>query len=343
MKLTYQKYDLHLRHPFRIAVYTRTYTPIVLIQIAHEGIIGYGECSMPQYLGETQETAAAFFEWVEAEKILTQVPPNTIDIHAIMAEIERLKSGNTAAKAAIDIALHDLKGKIEKRSVWQILGSQPNPMPKTSYTIGIDTPSVLRQKVAESAGFDILKIKLGSDDDKQIIRTIREVSDKPLYVDANQGWADVSFALDMIHWLREQGVLLIEQPMLKTDLEGNARVTEGSPLPILADESFQRLTDFERISGAFHGVNIKLMKATGLCEAQKMVAEARRRQMRIMVGCMSETSCGIMAAAALAPQCDYADLDTTWLVSNNPFESPILRGGKIALTEAFGLGLVGGY
>jgi L-Ala-D/L-Glu epimerase len=137
----------------------------------------------------------------------------------------------------------------------------------------------------------------------------------------------------------ERRVLLIEQPMLKTDLDSNARVCEASPLPVFADESFQRLSDFDAIKGIFHGINIKLMKSTGLCEAQQMVAKARKNKLKIMIGCMSETSCAIMAAAALAPQCDFADLDGPWLIKDNPFEPPILRGGKIQLTQDAGLGV----
>jgi L-Ala-D/L-Glu epimerase len=143
----------------------------------------------------------------------------------------------------------------------------------------------------------------------------------------------------MTHWLAERDVLLIEQPMLKTDLDGNGKVCEASPLPVFADESFQRLADFDAIDGIFNGINIKLMKSTGLWEAQRMVEKARQKNLKIMIGCMSETSCAILAAAALAPQCDFADLDGPWLIKDNPFEAPILRGGKILLSSAAGLGL----
>lgn len=339
MKLRYKKYDLQLKHPFRIAIYARTSTPLVLIEIEHKGFVGFGECSMPPYLGENQDTAFAFYELVGNSKILEKNDTDIIDIQLIMSEIDALRVGNTAAKAAIDIALYDLKGKLENKPVWQIIGSNPELMPVTSCTLGIDTPSVLRQKVTEAADFSVLKIKLGSENDREIIETIREMTDKPLYADANQGWKDVQFALDMVFWLKEQGVLLVEQPLPKQDLDGNARVTEGSPIPIFADESFQRFEDFDKIAPAFHGVNIKLMKSTGLTEAKRMVDEARQRDLKIMVGCMSETSCGILAGAAIAPQCDFADLDGPWLIANNPFDTPILRGGKIQLSNKNGLGL----
>ncbi len=325
-----------MRHPFRISNFSRTSTAIVLTRIDCDGFIGQGEATMPPYFGENAETISAFL--TKAQKVLKRYK-HPFDISQIMLEIEALAAKNTAAKASIDIALHDLKGKIEGIPVWKMLGSDPQKMPVTSCTLGIDTPSVLRQKVAEAADFDVLKIKLGSDDDKKIIQTIREMTNKPLYVDANQGWKDKNFALDMAHWVAEQGVELIEQPMPKEDIEGNAFVTEGSPIPTVADESFQRIADFDRIKGAFKGVNIKLMKCTGLTEGLAMVHEARKRHLKILIGCMSETSCAIMAGAALAPQCDWVDLDGPWLVTNNPYATPILRGGKIQLSRAFGLGV----
>jgi L-Ala-D/L-Glu epimerase len=343
MNLTYQAIDLALRYPFRIALMSRTSTPIVLIQLQLGDFIGFGEASMPPYLGESHATVCAFLDLAN-QKIISKIKDSdalhSIDCQIIMKEIDQLTEGNKAAKAAIDIALHDLKGKVEGRPVWQILGSNPDKMPLTTCTIGIEMdPSVLKQKIEDATDFKVLKIKLGSEDDKKLVNLIRQYTDKPLYVDANQGWHDVDFAIEMTHWLAERGVLLIEQPMQKTDLDGNGKVREASPLPIFADESFQRLADFDAIDGIFDGINIKLMKSTGLWEAQFMVEKARQRHLKIMIGCMSETSCAILAAAALAPQCDFADLDGPWLIKNNPFDTPILRGGKIQLSSAAGLGL----
>ena len=336
MELTFQPYELYMRHAFRIANYARTSTNIMLTHIRLGEYVGLGEATMPPYYGENTETISAFLNI--AQNVLKNIS-YPFDIQQIMLEIDALAAGNTAAKASIDIALHDLKGKIEHKSVWKILGSEPSKMPLTTCTLGIDTPSVLRQKVEEAADFHVLKIKLGSDDDKKIITTIREMTDKPLYVDANQGWKDRGFAVDMSYWLAEQGVELIEQPMHKEDLEGNAYVTENAPIPILADESFQRFQDFDTIKGAFNGINIKLMKCTGLTEGLAIVKKARELDLKILIGCMSETSCAILAGAALAPQCDWADLDGPWLVTNNPYTTPILRGGRIQLTDEVGLGV----
>jgi L-Ala-D/L-Glu epimerase len=343
MTLTYQPLDLALRYPFRIALMSRTSTPIVLTQIKLGEFTGFGEASMPPYLGESHASVCAFLELANQKiisKIKDFVVSQNFDCQSIMKKIDHLAEGNKAAKAAIDIALHDLKGKLVGQSVWQILGSNPEEMPLTTCTIGIEMdPSVLKQKIDDAADFKVLKIKLGSEDDKKLVNLVREFTDKPLYVDANQGWNDVNFAIEMTHWLAERGVVLIEQPMLKTDLDGNGKVCEAAPLPVFADESFQRMADFDAIDGIFDGINIKLMKSTGLCEAQLMVEKARQKNLKIMIGCMSETSCAILAAAALAPQCDFADLDGPWLIKNNPFETPILRGGKIRLSAAVGLGL----
>jgi L-Ala-D/L-Glu epimerase len=343
MNLSFQPLDLALRYPFRIALMSRTSTPIVLTQLQLGNFTGQGEASMPPYLGESPASVCAFLELAHRE-ILSKMDDSeaiqNIDCQSIMSKIDALAKGNKAAKASIDIALHDLKGQLENQPVWQILGSNPDKMPLTTCTIGIEMdPSVLKQKIDDAADFEVLKIKLGSEDDKKLVQLVRQFTDKPLYVDANQGWQDVNFAIDMTHWLAEKGVLLIEQPMLKSDLEGNGKVCEASPLPVFADESFQRLSDFDAIKGVFDGINIKLMKSTGLWEAKKMVEKARHNGLKIMIGCMSETSCAILAAAALAPQCDYADLDGPWLIKNNPFLPPILRGGKIQLSMAAGLGI----
>jgi L-alanine-DL-glutamate epimerase-like enolase superfamily enzyme len=179
--------------------------------------------------------------------------------------------------------------------------------------------------------FNILKVKLGTADDKILVETIREITDKPLFVDANAGWNKREEVLDLIYWLQSKNTILIEQPMAKENLEDHAWLRERSPLPIFADESFQRLADLELVKNSFHGINIKLMKCTGLREARKIIVKARELQLKIMLGCMSETSCAIMSAAQIAPLVDFVDLDSTWLTTNNPFEMPLLRGGKIVI------------
>ena len=341
MRLIYRPLLLELRHPFRLATGTRTHTNAVLTEIHLDGHIGYGEAAMPPYYGENHDTAAAFL--LQAALVLKNLPVGNVlskeTIQIILAEIDQLAPGNNAAKASVDIALHDLWGKIEGRPLWQLFAVDPGKMPVTSFTLGIDTPEILREKMLEATDFEIIKIKLGSEDDRGIIRTIREISDKRIYADANQGWTNREEALELVHWLAEQNVQLIEQPFHKADLESSAWLTERSPLPIFADESFQRLADLDQLGSSFHGVNIKLMKCTGLSEGFRAAAAARQKGLQLMVGCMTETSCGISAAALLAPHCDHADLDGCWLIRNNPFELPVLKSGKIGFGNGNGLGL----
>lgn len=203
------------------------------------------------------------------------------------------------------------------------------------------TPDVVRAKTKECAGlFNILKVKLGRDNDKEMIETIRSVTDLPIAVDANQGWKDRQYALDMIHWLKEKGIVMIEQPMPKEQLDDIAWVTQQSPLPVFADESLQRLGDVAALKGAFTGINIKLMKCTGMREAWKMVTLAHALGMRVMVGCMTETSCAISAASQFSPAVDFADLDGNLLISNDRFKGVEVVNGKITLNDLPGIGVM---
>ena len=213
-------------------------------------------------------------------------------------------------------------------------------VPDTTFTIGIDTDEVVRQKTHEALGrFNILKIKVGGPDDKRMIEAIRSVTDLPLAVDANQGWKDRREALDMIVWLKEKGVVMVEQPMDKHNLDDIAWLTQESPLPIFADESLQRLTDIERLKGVFSGINIKLMKCTGMREAWKMRNFAHALGMKVMMGCMTETSCAISAAAQLSAGLDFADLDGALLIGNDCFEGATLENGKIIARDLPGIGV----
>ena len=200
---------------------------------------------------------------------------------------------------------------------------------------------MVREKTKECADqFNILKVKLGRENDKEMIETIRSVTSLPIAVDANQGWTDKHYAIDMIHWLHEKGIVMIEQPMPKTQLDDIAWVTQQSPLPIFADESLQRLSDVAGLKGAFHGINIKLMKCTGMREGWKMVTLARALGMKVMVGCMTETSCACSAAAQFSPAVDFADLDGNLLIANDRFKGMEVIKGKITLPDLPGIGVV---
>jgi L-alanine-DL-glutamate epimerase-like enolase superfamily enzyme len=334
MQLTYQPYQLLLKHTFTIAKFSRTSTPLMLVQVTHEGQTGYGEASMVPYMGESHQSATEFLSKVDVAQL--KYPFN---FEAIINYLDSIAPGNPAIKAAIDIALHDLDGKLQNQPCWKLLSSNPAKMPVTSYTIGIDTEDVIIQKVKEAEGLKVIKVKLGRDIDKKLIETIRSVTDVPLYVDANQGWTDRKQSLDLIYWLKEQGVQLIEQPMLKTDIDGNAWLTEHSPIPIIGDEAVQRLADIEAAKSVYHGINIKLMKSAGVYEAHQMIKKARELGLKVLIGCMSETSCATLAAAALAPQCDWADLDGPLLITKNPYKNPEMVNGKWVLSDEVGLGL----
>ena len=247
---------------------------------------------------------------------------------------------DTAAKASVDIALHDLVGKMIGAPWYKMYGLDKTAVPDTTFTIGIDNDEVVREKTREALGrFNILKVKVGGDDDKRMIETIRSVTDLPLAVDANQGWHDWHEALDMISWMKEKGVVMVEQPMPKLVLDNIARLTETSPLPIFADESVQRLSDVERLKGVFSGINIKLMKCTGMHEAWKMRKLAETLGMKVMMGCMTETSCAISAAAQLYAGMDFADLDGALLIGNDCFEGATLENGKIIASDLPGIGV----
>lgn len=334
MKLTYQPFQLLLKHTFAIAGHSRLSTPVMLVQVEHEGFMGYGEASMVPYLGESLQTAADFLSKVNTTRF--KYP---FDFTAIHIYLDGIASGNTAIKAAIDIALHDLDGKLRNEPCWRLYNSNPALMPPTSYTVGIDTPQIMAQKAADAQGFDVIKVKLGSDDDKARISAIRALTHVPLYVDVNQGWTSREDALAMAWWLFEQGVVLMEQPMPKADIEGNAWLTERSPIPVIGDESVQRLADVEKAIDVYHGINIKLMKCGGMHEAKLMIDKARRLGLKVMIGCMSETSCATLAAAALAPQTDWADIDGPFLTTNNPYAMPAFADGKYILGDDAGLGL----
>jgi L-alanine-DL-glutamate epimerase-like enolase superfamily enzyme len=335
MILRFEPYQLQLKHPFRLATGTRTSTSTVQVQIEENGIIGYGEASMPPYLGESIESVTAF---------LSKLKPASWQIEnltTILQEIDSLSEKDNAAKAAIDIALHDLKAKILGVPTRELFGITASQTPPTAMTIGMGTEAELRQKVAEAEDFQLLKIKLGGPDDKDKIDFLRSITDKPFLVDANQGWTDVEVALRMIDHLSSLNVLLVEQPMsISTPAETWSTLKEKSAIPIFADESVKRLSDLENVSELFHGINIKLMKSAGMAEANAMFDYCQKTGLQTMIGCMTESSCAIMAAAQLAPRANFVDLDGPFLVSNNPFANPTLLAGCIQLGTDAGNGAI---
>lgn len=331
----YYPYELKLNHAFNLATMSRTTTPGVQVEITLDSVTGYGEASMPPYLGESVESVTAFLSKVDPTRLA-----NPFALEDVQIYLDSIAPGNRAAKAAVDIALHDLSGKIMNKPWYAIYGLNPTHAPYTSYTITNDTPEVLRQKMAEAEPYKIWKVKMGVPGDRELIETIRMYTDRPLCVDVNQGWKSKEEALENIKWLAEKNVLFVEQPMDKLDLEGHKWLKERSPLPIIADEAVQTSADIPALASAYHGINIKLMKSGGLTDAYKMAILAKGLGMKVMIGCMTETSCAISAVAQLAPLADWVDLDGNLLIANDLFSGVRIVDGKVSLTSNPGIGVI---
>ena len=337
MKLSYCPYSLEFKHPFGLAYGSRTKTDVVFIKLESDGFVGYGESSLPPYLGETHESVVSFLEKAKpflAKQDLSYRHGKTT------TEFHRLAENNNAAKAGLDIALHDLYAKSQDKKVWEYLNFEKPVAKNTSVTISIGDLNLIPQKIEEVKDFNILKIKLGNANDKETIETIRNYSNKPLVVDVNQGWKDKHFALEMINWLSDKNVLFVEQPMPKENIDDMAWVTERSPLPTMADESVKTLEDAKRVEGAFSGINLKLMKCTGLHEAKRIIDYCKEKKLKLNVGCMTESSCAISAAAQLTAYADWVDLDGPTLIKNNPFSGIEYKNGKVELNNGPGLGVL---
>lgn len=335
MTLRFKPYTLNLKHAFGVAVNTRKTTAVVLSEIRYDGVVGYGEASMPPYLGESHESVQKFLARVDLSRF-----SDPFQMEDILAYVDAIEPGNRAAKACVDIALHDLVGKLLGQPWYHIWGFDAQKAPLTSFTIGIDSQAVVLDKMKETQPFEVIKVKIGvKESDRMMIETVRSQTSKPLTVDANQGWTDKQYALDMAHYLKEKGALFLEQPMPKEMRDDIAWITERSPIPIIADESVQRLPDVRKAWGAYHGINIKLMKCTGMREAHKMLTLARALDMKVMIGCMTETSCAISAAAHLSPMMDWADLDGNLLISNDVYEGAGVGNGRIIIPDGPGLGI----
>lgn len=335
LKLSFRPFELQLKHVFTVASNSRTTTPVVLTEIEYNGVVGYGEASMPPYLGESHKTVTEFLAKVDLGQF-----DNPFLMEDILGYVDGIMPGNHAAKASVDIALHDLTGKLIGQPWFRLHGLNPDKAPMSSYTIGIDTADVVRQKTIEAAEYKILKVKLGRDNDKEMIETVRSVTDVPVYVDVNQGWKDKEKALEMVQWLSERNVVFVEQPMPKEQVDDVAWLTARSPLPILADEALQTIHDLLPLKGVYSGINVKLMKCGGMLAAYKMMALAREMGMKILIGCMTETSCAISAAAQLSPMADWADLDGNVLISNDVYDGAAIVDGKVHIPDRPGIGII---
>jgi L-alanine-DL-glutamate epimerase-like enolase superfamily enzyme len=305
-----------------------------MVEIENDGLTGYGEASLPPYLPEDQKSVIEFLKKVNLSTF--KIPK---DINLILDYVDNLSERNNAAKAAIDIALHDLVAKQKNIPLYEYLKIGKRNDVFTSFTIGITESEKIKQKIDAASEYKFLKIKLGTLNDKEIVSTIRKHTDKPLFVDVNQGWTDKYFALDMISWLSEHNVTLIEQPLPKDKFEDAKWLMERSALPIIADEAVQGLSDLEKIKYIYSGANIKLMKAGGVRQAYRMMQRAQELNLKIMLGCMTETSCTITAASHLSPLADWVDLDGAELISNDLFTGMKIKNGALIIPDLPGLGV----
>jgi L-alanine-DL-glutamate epimerase-like enolase superfamily enzyme len=334
VNLHYRPLALNLRHPFTIARGSRTQQENVLVEISDGHQTGYGEAAPSLRYGENQESVIKFLSNVDLSQFT-----EPFYLEDILAYINDLDAGNNAAKAAIDIALHDLIGKKLNIPIWKFFGLNPQKNPLTSFTIGIDVPGVIEEKIKEADEFPILKVKVGVPNDEEIITTIRKFTNKSLRVDANEGWKTKDVALEKILWLESQGVEFVEQPMPAEKSDEIAWLKGHIHIPIIADEGLRTLHDMPKLQGVYDGINIKLMKCGGIHNAMKIIHTAKAMNMKIMLGCMIESSAAISAAAQLSPLVDYADLDGNLLISNDPFSGLNQSMGKIYLPHEYGLGV----
>lgn len=333
MHLDAKPLDLKLATPFRISRGVRHTSPNVLVRIHHNGYIGYGEASPSAYYGESQETVLACIPFFTNS--LGADPFALADILERLDQVIRL---NPSAKAAVDMALYDLVGKILGVPLYKLLGLNAAKTPHTSFTIGLDSPAQMAKKVLLAKEYPILKVKLGTKNDLDIIKAIREVSSATIRVDANAAWTPKE-AIRTINALEPYTIEFIEQPVAAHDFKGLKLIRSNVAIPIIADESCVTVEDIPLISECVDGVNLKLMKSNGVTNILKMIHVARAHNLRIMLGCMIESSLAITAAAHLTPLVDYADLDGNLLIENDPYLGVTVEHGKLILPDEPGLGV----
>ena len=327
---------LHLKHTWTTTMSSSEYRDTIELRFTREGATGVGAgAPIVRY----QENAADGKRALDgAAPLVRAADPWWLE--GLLGDAFRKLEGQYAARAALDIALHDWTGKRLGIPVYRLLGLDPAEAPLTTFSIGIDKPEVTRQKVREAAEFPVLKIKVGLDSDEATIDAVRSVTGKPLRVDANEGWKDKETAIRRLEWLAGKGVELVEQPMPAALVEEQAWLKARSPLPLFADESCLRATDIPKIAAAYHGVNVKLDKAGGLREALRMIHVARACGLQVLLGCMVSSSVSTTAAAQLSPLVDFADLDGHLLVSDDPWQGVRVQNGRLVLPDRPGLGLV---
>jgi L-alanine-DL-glutamate epimerase-like enolase superfamily enzyme len=336
VKIDWETLAIEPEHPFRISRSVQERAERVWVRIEADGEEGWGEADPSPYYGETAETVTAALRRMRPAVETATEPEGLEGLERSLLAVAR---GDASAVAAVVAALYDLVGKRAGVPVWRTLGLEPSDAPPSSFTIGLDEPEAMAEKASRAAAYPILKIKLGTDRDEAILEAVRGAApDRILRVDANAAWS-AEEAVERSSRLADFGVEFVEQPLPPAEREGYRYLYERSPLPIIADESCIVARDIPGLVGQVHGINIKMAKCGGPREALRMIHTARACGLRVMLGCMLETTLGIAAAAHLAPLVDYADLDGAALLREDPFRGPHLDGGRIVLGGAPGLGV----
>ncbi|SMO56646.1 dipeptide epimerase [Gracilimonas mengyeensis] len=335
-KLSWQIIPLQLKELFTISRGSKSEVGNVFISLSKNGYTGYGEAAPNIRYQETSDKVVEYIEAIPAGFFEDVHTPDELFEKFDDIEHEPVQS----ARVALEMAWLDWWGKSQEQPLWKLWDYGSAEGPVTSFTIGIDTPEKMQQKILDAPEYSLYKIKLGSGDDREIITAIREVTSKPLRVDANEGWVTLGQAKREIAFLASQNVELIEQPMPAADLEKMKELSKWSPLPLVADESFTGDENLEEIAEAFHVINIKLMKIGSLVRARKVLEQARELGLKVMIGCMIESSLANAAGSLLALKANYADQDGHLLINNDPFSGlRINEKGAVLLSDNPGLGV----
>jgi L-alanine-DL-glutamate epimerase-like enolase superfamily enzyme len=328
---------LELRNTWTISRNSSRFKENVFVKIKKDGVTGYGEAAPNVRYGETPEMTETMIHraW---EKLLRQ---DLFEYAQVKEVLDESIVEQNCAKAALDMAVMDWVAKSSNVPLYKLLGLDSDKTPVTSYSIGIDEPDMIKSKVKEASDHPVLKIKVGGRNDEDIIDAVRSVTDKPIRVDANEGWTDRETAVKKIEWMGSRGVEFVEQPMPAKMLEETAWLRQRVDIPLIADEAVINTSDIASLAQVYDGINIKLMKAGGIREALNMIRAARDVGLKIMIGCMIESSVAITAAAHLSPLVDWADLDGNLLISNDPFSGVKISQGRLILNDQPGIGVNG--
>ena len=332
MKLSFTQYNVRCTHPFGISRNTHETYPEIFVYLEQDGILGRGEASPSERYGESAELIIKTIE--KGINLPSQIESPELFEKSVLYQCGGLK----ALEVAFSMAYLDWWTQSQNMAMKDYFGVEEKVGPLTSFTIAIGDMDLIAQKVEEAKPYHILKVKLGSENDKEIIHAIRTETDKVIRVDANEGW-DLDSGETMCKWLADQNVEFVEQPLPAEKVHETAELRKKSPLPLIADENCLYPENIPEIAHAFDGINIKLMKCGSMLKAKQMIDMARERDLQIMLGCMVESSIGITAATHLAPLVDYVDLDGNLLIDNDPYIGVLIEDGRVIIPDGHGLGL----